>query len=453
MDAPMRKPLLRPVVAGATCLLALVLFHAPVSAQHGSPSEPEPGSDAAEEPGGGDDRALRWYELAMRAFKEKRWGEAALAFDAAYRYHADPTLLFNAARAYQRDEQLEPAKARYEDLLKASGVDPDIRQRAVDAVVQVEVLIREREAARAREDARATEERETAEADKERAEREALEARLAQLEQEARDRDARQADADGTGTRATPTRGSTRKPAVAALEDDDEFAYDARRQPNAFAQRSFAMPGGTFGARGALYAGHISGGLGAAGMQLTLGYGITDEVEIGAHVLPATFAPRATYGPPGVYGVVHANAGLEFGMLLGVNIPVGWGQVWSVPWYGLLTLPMGDIARFDVGLGILFAGGPPVSANLDIPFSLSISVAEEIFVEVFSGIYLPRFNDAYMTMPFGIGGGYTLTTNEGPMADVMLHLQWPRLYSNLQPDDMEEDTVIVSLSARFYVYL
>ena len=447
----------RHLLAGLVCLVAVWSVAVPAVAQESAPppAEEPPPEDAAED-SGGDDRAVQWYQLAMKAFKEKRWGEAALAFDAAYRYHADPTLLFNAARAYQRDDQLETAKARYEELLQASsGVDPDIRQRAVDAVVQVEVLIQTRQTERAREDERARAERESAANAKSTAEREALEARLAQLEIEAEEREARlRAEREAGGTTAPATRPTTAsKPSVSAIEDDDEFQYDARRQPNAFAQRTFATPGSTFGGRGSLYAGHITGGTGAAGMGLTLGYGLTDEVEVGASVLPATFAPNATYGPPGVYAIVHANAGLEFGMLFGVNIPVGFNQIWSVPWYGLTTLPLGDMVRLDLGLGMVFLASNPVSVTLDVPIELSVSVTDEIFVNVFTSIVLPRFNEKYMTMPFGFGAGYTLTTSEGPMADVMLHLQWPRLYNNLASGNTEADTILLVLSGRFYFYL
>ena len=157
------------------CLIALgaVLCAAPAFAQETTPeettpeeqpatessdateAEPAPVEEAAEpaepsepQPEPEPNPAWNWYELGAKSFKAKRYGEAAIAFDAAYRLDPTPTLLFNAARSYQLGGQLVAARARYQSLIQAEGVDPVTRRKSANAMAQLDATLLEREVAR-----------------------------------------------------------------------------------------------------------------------------------------------------------------------------------------------------------------------------------------------------------------------------------------------------------------
>ena len=147
-------------------------------------------------------RANDWYELAQAAMQREDFAEAALAFDAAHRLDPDPRLLFNAARAYQRAGRLTTARARYEQFLIFKDAPEDLRKRALEEMVAVELELQRAADAETRDaeeallrERLATERRAREEAEA----KAAMEARLRELEVE---RTAMGARAEGRGLEA-----------------------------------------------------------------------------------------------------------------------------------------------------------------------------------------------------------------------------------------------------------
>ncbi|MCB9729027.1 MAG: hypothetical protein H6744_07145 [Deltaproteobacteria bacterium] len=86
--------------------------------------------------------AGRLSDAGLRAVEEGRHAEAARLFDDAYACDHHPTLLWNAARAYERAEQWALARARYATyqglpgLAAARAAEARERLAAVDAALQ-----------------------------------------------------------------------------------------------------------------------------------------------------------------------------------------------------------------------------------------------------------------------------------------------------------------------------
>ena len=93
------------------------------------------------------DKAAEWYQLAMEAMESGEWGQAALGFDAAHRLDPDPRLLYNAARAYEKGGNLENARKRYKEFLIFKDAPEELRQKAVDQLVAIELKLRAAEEA------------------------------------------------------------------------------------------------------------------------------------------------------------------------------------------------------------------------------------------------------------------------------------------------------------------
>ncbi len=87
-----------------------------------------------------EDRAksAEWYELGMSAAKRKKWGQAAMAFDAAYETNPDPVLLYNAARAHHRHGDLAKARERYRRLESEGGLDAKVAKKVSKHLADVE---------------------------------------------------------------------------------------------------------------------------------------------------------------------------------------------------------------------------------------------------------------------------------------------------------------------------
>ncbi len=77
-------------------------------------------------------RARDSNERALEAYEAGRFGEAARLFEAAFAADPHPSLLWNAARAYDLGGELELALDRYERVLAHSETTPDHRQKAAE---------------------------------------------------------------------------------------------------------------------------------------------------------------------------------------------------------------------------------------------------------------------------------------------------------------------------------
>lgn len=99
-------------------------------------------------------KALDLAKQAKKAFGEGRYQQAAMLFKQAYAQVPEPTLLFNAARAYQRGGYLHEALSVFRLYLTlATHDDPETRSGRAEAVEHVQAIekkIAEDEAARRR---------------------------------------------------------------------------------------------------------------------------------------------------------------------------------------------------------------------------------------------------------------------------------------------------------------
>ncbi len=82
-----------------------------------------------------------WYELAMEAWQEGHYDEAAVAFERAHGLTGDPTLLFNAGRSYHKAKRHRLAKERYERFLLDQGAPKEEREVALKRLVELEIEI------------------------------------------------------------------------------------------------------------------------------------------------------------------------------------------------------------------------------------------------------------------------------------------------------------------------
>ncbi len=84
-------------------------------------------------------------EQAMQAHAEGRYGDAAELFDSAYAAWSDAILLWNAARAHHKADNLLIARDRYETCLSLDAFPAKYRTKAAKYLVEVEVALRDRE--------------------------------------------------------------------------------------------------------------------------------------------------------------------------------------------------------------------------------------------------------------------------------------------------------------------
>jgi hypothetical protein len=190
----------------------------------------------------------------------------------------------------------------------------------------------------------------------------------------------------------------------------------------------------------------------AIALILGAGFGIMDDLEVGATVLPLQLDPEVDYLDPSVYGIFRFLRGnVEVGAGLAFVFPVqgDFGIVPAIP----VDIHIGDNMLLGTGvrLPILFADPDPI-VSLEIPAEFAINVMPSLFFEARTGFLIPDFDFDFFTIPLGIAGGYTIASGTGgPLADVTLAFGFPAF---LQPAS-DGDAVVTNLwtlvlGASFY---
>lgn len=235
--------------------------------------------------------------------------------------------------------------------------------------------------------------------------------------------------------------------ALAAKRGGDDGDY-----PLAYALRPMTLPRLTLAPELDLEVGRALNSVGTASSRYTLAglnvgaaFGITDNIEVGAFVLPIQFAPSVSYGSGGdpaanlqlfgTFRFLHAKQ-VEIGARLRTYFITTSGAgaqiVPSVPF----LFHLGKIARIDaeIALPITARGSSaaPGSVNpggavvgVAVPVSFAINVIEPLYLGASSGVRVEDFGNAKRSffIPLGFFAGFTIGGRR-PIVDLAAYFQW-----------------------------
>ncbi len=181
-------------------------------------------------------------------------------------------------------------------------------------------------------------------------------------------------------------------------------------------------------------------------LGLGVGFGATDDLELGALFLPLAFAPsgRDSFQDMEFYGRYRLLKGeTEFGVQVGARLPIASEELRMG--VGLPVLArLGETLRLDTGMELeveLYdgdAGGTVVS--LDAPAALNVMLMPHVFFGGRTGFYWRDFKTEGLSIPLGVQGGATLG---GGMVDLLTWFHFPAF---LRPDAAEgADTINLDL--------
>lgn len=184
-------------------------------------------------------------------------------------------------------------------------------------------------------------------------------------------------------------------------------------------------------------------------LRLTLGaaYGIMDDLEAGAVIMPIHIAPDGDFGDIELYGryrfLTLDNA--QIGAQLTVAIPTG--TEFAIGTGLPVQLQLG-VARIDTGVELELLFGGDVELDLDIPVAVSLDIADGFFAGVRSGFFAPDFDG--LAIPLQGHVGYTLINGKSPFVDLVASFGWPRFIWTGAGDNLDLDTFDVLLGARVF---
>ncbi len=225
------------------------------------------------------------------------------------------------------------------------------------------------------------------------------------------------------------------------------------RQPLVLARRPLTVPAGAARIDGTFFVASAErdGGLDRqsyVSLLGVIGFGVTDDLEIGLVALPVQIAPEGRFNDPGAYGLYRLVEGtFEAGIQLAAHVPVRDESAFSTTASLRLLLRASDAVRLDGGVVFSALYHDPVQTALSLPVSVTFQASDTFFLGVSSGldaVFLPgQPNNAYI--PAGVFLGGTLRGDEGPTGDLRVGWYLPSVTDGTH-------TWILGFGGSFFVY-
>jgi hypothetical protein len=258
------------------------------------------------------------------------------------------------------------------------------------------------------------------------------------------------------------------------------------RLPMSLHDRPLTLPAGVLRYDVGVDVFHVSGASASVvGIHLGLGYGITDDLEVGGVLLPlqAFVGPAGSSGDVGfgdmsLYGQYRFVQGdVEVGARMDVLLPTHSRSDDLRPvWIGVglpVLLRLGDRVRVDTGVQLAMHLNPEFEAALGPvgfppfrtyplpmrsasggPFVLNVNANERIYLGLRTGLAIHDLRAAgdSVTMPLGFHVGGTGASARGPVADVTLRFEWPFFLTRMAPEDaVTTNPWQITFAASFYM--
>jgi len=185
-------------------------------------------------------------------------------------------------------------------------------------------------------------------------------------------------------------------------------------------------------------------------VSVGLAYGILDDLEIGAVLLPLQLSPNVDYLDPRAHLRLRVLRGvLELGAEAVAIIPAftdDFAITLGVP----IRLHLGQSLRIDSGAYFPLVFSDPLVKSIVVPVDVSLNIGPNFFLGARTAFDLPDFDPDYLRLPFGAYLGYTFAGNRGPVMDLSVHFDWTHLLTPGANDAFNPDIYQASLIARFY---
>jgi hypothetical protein len=165
------------------------------------------------------------------------------------------------------------------------------------------------------------------------------------------------------------------------------------------------------------------------GFGAGLSYGVTDDVELGALLLPLLLYPDVRYGDAEAFGRFRlVRGGFELALQASAQLPTHTygGLAFGIP----MLVRAGTNARIDTGpeLELLLPrvrGSIDAYTNLDVPLAVHWDLGEGGFIGLRTGVFVPRLTGRDTIIKLGLQGGPILADGN---LDLVFWLLFPELF-------------------------
>jgi hypothetical protein len=197
-------------------------------------------------------------------------------------------------------------------------------------------------------------------------------------------------------------------------------------------------------------------------------YGIMDDLQVGAEILPLQLSPEFLYGEPELFALYRFVRGqVDVGGRIALAIPFRDEDNVHLEFYVPVLIHLGTTARLDLGLNLDLEFGEGASFDDDtgepedfgyswsIPVAFAFQATPNLFLGPRTAFGWSEFDiGETIFSPLGIFAGYTIARGDGarPMLDIIASFDFPFFFSwgELYPDTVTTDVWALGLTARFF---
>jgi hypothetical protein len=268
-----------------------------------------------------------------------------------------------------------------------------------------------------------------------------------------------------------------------AGDEPGKTADVAPRFPVSIQQRPLTLPRRMLRVDAAVdvYSWEFFGRVNDVGFHLGAGYGVTDDFEVGALLIPVQMLTsggerHVWFGDMQVHGTYRLTRGpVEVGARVEMSLPTSdeigaraVNMAFGVP----VLVRLGTAARLDTGVQVAVNVHPwrevaltglnifpelapvsyplPMRSNTGIPLILTANVDEHFYVGLRTGMGILDLRDPgdtiYMPLGFHLGG--TVAPSGAPLADLTMRFEWPFFASQ---HGATTDIWQITFGASFYI--
>jgi hypothetical protein len=186
----------------------------------------------------------------------------------------------------------------------------------------------------------------------------------------------------------------------------------------------------------------------ADSLNIGVSYGVMENLTVGANIAPLSLGLMDSefgYGDPSIgalYRFMHGDLEVAGGVDIGIPVEGSLDVTVMIP----VAYHM-DALRLGTGLHVTLIGlDADLSTIIALPVEVGYNVTGDMHVSLQTGIMgnVDNFGDS-LTIPVGVGLGYTVADGDAPMVDIGLGFSLP----NVENTDMWA----VGLTGNFHLWL
>lgn len=189
------------------------------------------------------------------------------------------------------------------------------------------------------------------------------------------------------------------------------------------------------------------------GLELGAAFGIMDDLEVRAVVLPLTLSPAAGYGNLTLEGTYRFLKDPELGIRFTAFLPTATGAKFAFRAGVPLDLHLNPQLRIESGVFFAPIFLDTLAWGLEIPIAISYNINDPFYLQLELLPGIKSVGTTYFAMGYTIKAGYTIAKGAEPMLDIDAFFKVNDFIQTAGGDAVGFNNFVIGFGAKFYLFL